>query len=113
MASRGNDLVAGWKLWVDVILADGDGGFVLNTDLGTAVIFGMKGVALGTDLSAKRPPSSHVTPLSEYLDLGRVTYVLGYAMAGLMKASLLDPLPAAADEKAAKSARERAVMSWS
>ena len=113
MASRGNDLVAGWKLWVDVILADGDGGFVVTTDVATAVIFGMKGVALGTDLSAKRPPSSHVTPLSEYLDLGRFTYVLGYAMAGLMKASLLDPLPAAADEKAAKSARERAVMSWS
>jgi hypothetical protein len=71
MASRGNDLVAGWKLWVDVILADGDGGFVVTTDLATAVIFGMKGVALGTDLSAKRPPSSHVTPLSEYIDLGR------------------------------------------
>ena len=113
MASRGNDLVAGWKLWVDVIVADGDDGFVLNTDLATAFIFGMRGVALGTDLSAKRPPSSHVTPLSEHLDLGRVTYVLGYVMASLMKASLHDPLPAAADEKAAKSERERAVMSWS
>ena len=113
VARRSNKIVAGWRLWADVILVDGANGFVVNTDLATAVIFGMKGVALGTDLSAKRPSSSHVTPLNEHLDLGRFTYVLGYIMAALMTASLLDPLPAAADEKAAKSERERAVKSWS
>ena len=59
MASRGKDFVAGWRLWVDVILADGADGFVVSTDLATAFIFGMKGVAKyqpENATRAKNPP---------------------------------------------------------
>ena len=100
-------------MFTRVIADDGAEGFVVPTTLATSLIFGMKGVPVHTVLSAKRPSSSHITPLSEHLDLGRFTYILAYIMAALMTASLHDSLPSGVDEKTAKGERERAVKRWS
>ena len=52
-------------------------------------------------------------PLSVGLDIGRVSYAVGYGIGATMKGSLQDPLQAGVDEVTARAKREKSVKSWS
>jgi len=102
-------------LWSQVILAIPEGGFIISPLVGTAVIAGLKLVPdiAALSLPHSRPKSSHVMPLSVCLDIGRVSYAIGYGLGATMKCSLQDQLQAGVDEVTARAKREKSVKSWS